>query len=99
MLVQLSPPPKSSEATHVVPAAPSCNTHATLKQGDASTINSSCSAHIRVSPEPTFHNHYYCDRCPLEWDEYALFEGPAWCPCCDEAVEPYDSIDIREDAA
>ena len=45
------------------------------------------------------HNHYLCDRCPLEWDEYAAFEGPAWCPCCDEAVEPYDSIDIREDAA
>ena len=46
-----------------------------------------------------FHNHYLCDRCPLEWDEYAACEGPAWCPCCDEAIEPYDSVDLREDAA
>jgi hypothetical protein len=46
-----------------------------------------------------WHLHYLCDACPLEWDEYAAFEDASYCPCCDEAVEPYDSVDLREDAA
>lgn len=82
-----------------MPAAPSCNQHVTLKQGDASTINSSYSAHIWVSSQPTFHHHYICAACPLEWDEYSDIEGPSWCPCCDVAVEPYDTIDLQEDVA
>lgn len=53
----------------------------------------------REAPLSAYHNWYLCDACPLEWDEYAACEGPAWCPCCDEAVEPYDSVDLREDAA
>jgi hypothetical protein len=53
----------------------------------------------REALSAAWHLHYLCDRCPLEWDEYATCEGPAWCPCCDEAVEPYDSVDLREDAA
>jgi hypothetical protein len=24
--------------------------------------------------------------------------GPAWCPSCDRATEPYDSIDLLEEA-
>ena len=47
----------------------------------------------------TVHNWYLCAACPLEWDEYAAFEGPSFCPCCDEETQPYDSIDLREDAA
>ena len=45
-----------------------------------------------------WHNHYFCDACPMEWDEYAAFDCASFCPCCDEAVEPYDSVDLREDA-
>ena len=64
--------------------------------GPAGTGNASGQ---REALSAAWHLHYLCDRCPLEWDEYAALEGPAWCPCCDEAVEPYDSVDLREDAA
>jgi hypothetical protein len=62
---------------------------------DDARLQCNASVHHRLH----VHNWYLCDACPLEWDEYAACEGPAWCPCCDEAVEPYDSVDLREDAA
>jgi len=45
-----------------------------------------------------YHNWYLCDACPLEWDEYAAFEGEAWCPGCDRPTPAYASFDLSEGA-
>jgi hypothetical protein len=49
-------------------------------------------------PYRVWRNHYQCQRCPNEWSDEALVCGPAWCPSCDRATEPYDSIDLLEEA-
>ena len=41
---------------------------------------------------------YLCQRCPNEFVDEGLVCGPAYCPSCDEPVEPYSSEALLEEA-
>jgi len=89
---QNSPPwQMRPEAAHAVPVAPIAG-YQTPDSCDASTINTPPRAYR------FYRSHYLCQRCPHEWSDEALVCGPAWCPSCDRATEPYDSIDLLEEA-
>jgi hypothetical protein len=85
-----SPPRRlEPEAAHVVPAAPAVS-YLTPDSGYASTIKCAPRAYR------FFRNFYICQRCPHEFCDEGMVAGPAWCPSCDEATEPYLSIDLLE---
>jgi hypothetical protein len=65
------------------------------------TPDSGYASTIKCAPRAYrfFRNHYLCQRCPNEWADEALVCGPAFCPACDRATEPYDSIDLLEASA
>jgi hypothetical protein len=75
-----------------VPAAPDRDVNLTPDSGYASTIKCTPRAYR------LFRNFYICQRCPHEFCDEGMVAGPAWCPSCDEATEPYLSIDLLEDA-
>jgi len=45
-----------------------------------------------------FRSFYWCDHCPHEWADECTVIATAFCPCCDAPTEPYDNVELMEEA-
>lgn len=46
---------------------------------------------------PAFRLDYLCDTCPHEWEARSARVSADYCPSCDQEVEPYLWVDLREE--